>query len=69
MTWEPVLAAAVSGVLALAGVVWQSRKTRHLNTSEHLENSKKLDRQTKQLKKIGQKLDRHLQDHEKGRYE
>jgi hypothetical protein len=69
MEWAPVAAAAVSGLFALIGVVWQSRKTRQLNTAEHNENAKKLDRQTKQLKKISQKLDRHLSDHESGRYE
>jgi len=67
--WAPVAAAAVSGLFAFAGIVWQSRKTRNLNTQEHRDNSRKLDKQTRQLKKISNKLDRHLQDHESGRYE
>jgi hypothetical protein len=44
MNAEPILAAAVAGIFAFAGIVWQSRKTRRINTDEHSENALKLDR-------------------------
>lgn len=44
MQWEPIIAASVTGALALIGVIWQSRKTRRINTDEHLDNALKLDR-------------------------
>jgi len=44
MQWEPIIAASVTGLLALIGVIWQSRKTRRINTDEHSENARKLDR-------------------------
>jgi outer membrane murein-binding lipoprotein Lpp len=44
MQWEQIIAASVTGLLAFAGVIWQSRKTRRINTDEHSENSRKLDR-------------------------
>lgn len=40
----PIVAAVVTGGFTLAGVVWQSRKTRRLNTDEHQTNAEKLDR-------------------------
>jgi len=43
MQWEPIIAASITGLLAFAAVVWQSRKTRRINTDEHSENSRKLD--------------------------
>jgi len=44
MQWEPIIASSVTGLLAFAGVIWQSRKTRRINTDEHSQNSQKLDR-------------------------
>jgi Flp pilus assembly protein TadB len=55
MQWEPIIAASVTGLLAFAGVIWQSRKTRRINTDEHSENSRKLDRIEK---KVDQTADR-----------
>lgn len=44
MQWEQIIAASITGLLALLGVVWQARKTRRINTFEHNENTLKLDR-------------------------
>jgi Flp pilus assembly protein TadB len=55
MQWEQIIAASVTGLLAFAGVIWQSRKTRRINTDEHSENSRKLDRIEK---KVDQTADR-----------
>ena len=55
MQWEPIIAASVTGLLAFAGVIWQSRTTRRINTDEHSENSRKLDRIEK---KVDQTADR-----------
>lgn len=40
----PIAAAAITGGFAFAGIVWQSRKTRRINTDEHQMNAEKLDR-------------------------
>jgi len=44
MQWEQIIAASITGLLALLGVIWQARKTRRINTFEHNENTLKLDR-------------------------
>jgi Flp pilus assembly protein TadB len=68
--WTPILAAATAGLLALSGTVWQSRKTRSLNSLEHGENAAKLerieskiDRTADEVGKVSSRLDRHLTDH------
>lgn len=68
--WTPILAAATAGFLALAGTVWQSRKTRNLNSLEHGENAAKLERiETKiditadNVGRVSDRLDRHLANH------
>jgi len=68
--WTPILAAATAGLLALAGTVWQSRKTRNLNSLEHNENAAKLERiETKiditadNVGRVSDRLDRHLANH------
>ena len=43
MQWEQIIAASVTGLLAFLGVIWQSRKTRRINTGEHSETALKLD--------------------------
>jgi hypothetical protein len=65
--WTPILAALTAGLLALSGTVWQSRKTRHLNTLEHGENAEKLtriegkiDATASEVGKVSYRLDRHL---------
>jgi Flp pilus assembly protein TadB len=67
MQWEPIIAASVTGLLAFAGVIWQSRKTRRLNTDEHSENSRKLDRIEKKgdstaqrVETVSDRLDDHI---------
>lgn len=69
---EPIIAAAVTGVLALAGVVWQARKGRRLNTDEHNQNAEKLDRIEEltrdtagAVRAVSDRLDDHLKLHEK----
>lgn len=68
--WTPILAAATAGLLALAGTVWQSRKTRNLNTLEHGENSRKLDRIEEKIdataddvERVSDRLDAHITSH------
>lgn len=70
MQWEPIIAAATTGVLALIGVIWQSRKTRRVNTEEHAYNSEKLDQiqtaihQTAdKVEDVAHRLDDHLTVH------
>jgi outer membrane murein-binding lipoprotein Lpp len=70
MNAEPILAAAVAGIFAFAGIVWQSRKTRRINTDEHSENSRKLDRieqkvdQTAiRVENVSDRLDDHIVIH------
>jgi Flp pilus assembly protein TadB len=57
MEWEPIIAASVTGLLAFAAVVWQSRKTRRINTDEHSENSLKLDRIEKKVDDTAQRVE------------
>lgn len=71
MQWEQIIAASVTGLLALTGVVWQSRKTRRINTEEHEYNSNKLDRiETKldensdQVRAVSNRLDDHIAQHQ-----
>ena len=68
--WTPILAAATAGLLALSGTVWQSRKTRNLNTLEHGENAQrltriegKIDATADEVGRVGDRLDRHLTEH------
>ncbi len=58
MNAEPMIVAAVPATIALLGVVWQSRKTRKLNTSEHAYNVSKLDRIEGTVEKVVDKVDR-----------
>ena len=67
MQWEPIIAAFVTGLLAFAGVIWQSRKTRRINTDEHSENARKLDRIEKKVDEtagrvetVSDRLDDHI---------
>lgn len=67
MQWEPIIAASVTGILALLGVVWQSRKTRRINTDEHNENAFKLDRieakvdrTAERVETVSDRLDDHI---------
>lgn len=57
MQWEPIIAASVTGLLAFAGVIWQSRKTRRINTDEHSENAKKLDRIEKKVDSTAERVE------------
>ncbi len=67
MEWEPIIAASVTGLLAFAGIIWQSRKTRRINTDEHSENAVKLDRIEKKVddtaarvETVSDRLDDHI---------
>jgi hypothetical protein len=71
MQWEQIIAASVTGLLALTGVVWQSRKTRRINTEEHEYNSYKLDRienkldeNSDQVRAVSNRLDDHIAQHQ-----
>ena len=54
---EPVLTALITGGLALVGVIWQSRKTRRVNSDEHGATAAKLDRIETKVDRTDQKVD------------
>ena len=58
MNVEPMIVAAIPATIALGGIVWQSRKTRKLNTQEHAYNVSKLDRIETTVDKVADKVDR-----------
>lgn len=69
---EGIIAAAITSVCALVGVIWQSRKTRRINTEEHNMNATKLDKIETKLDRVDYRIDRvhnkledHLDDHHK----
>jgi len=69
---EGIIAAAITGACALAGVIWQSRKTRRINTEEHNFNATKLDQIETKLDKVDYRIERvhgkledHLDEHKK----
>lgn len=57
MQWEPIIAAAITGLLALIGVIWQSRKTRHVNSREHADSQAKLDGIATKVDRISDKVE------------
>lgn len=74
MQWEQVIAACVTGTLALIGVIWQSRKTRRINTEEHEFNAVKLDRieskldeNSDRVRDVSNRLDDHIAQHRKSK--
>ena len=58
MNIEPMIVAAIPATIALGGIVWQSRKTRKINTMEHDFNAAKLDRIEGTVEKVADKVDR-----------
>lgn len=69
---EGIIAAAITSVCALIGVIWQSRKTRRINTEEHNMNASKLDKIETKLDRVDYRIDRvhgkledHLDNHHK----
>lgn len=63
---EPVLVAIITGGLSLVGVIWQSRKTRRINSMEHGHTTSKIDRIETKIDKVDFKTDRidaKLEDH------
>lgn len=62
---EGIAAAVVMACASTFAVVWQSRKTRRLNTDEHKQNAAILKRHTKQLRNITRTLEAHLDDHKR----
>lgn len=61
MQFEQIISSGVVGGLALAGVIYQSRKSRHINTREHEENSSKLSEISQNVTDIRDKVD-HVND-------
>ena len=57
MQWEQIIAACVTGLLAFLGVIWQSRKTRRINTDEHSETALKLDRIEKKVDSTAERVE------------
>ena len=57
MQWEQIIAACVTGLLAFLGVIWQSRKTRRINTGEHSETAVKLDRIEKKVDSTAERVE------------
>ena len=69
---EGIIAAGITGVCMLLGVIWQSRKTRRINTEEHNYNATKLDKIELKLDQVDYHIDRvhgkledHLEEHNK----
>ena len=69
---EGIIAAAITGSCALAGLILQSRKTRRINTEEHNFNATTLDQIETKLDKVVYRIDRvpgkledHLDEHKK----
>lgn len=69
---EGIIAATITSIAALIGVIWQSRKTRRVNTDEHNANAIKLDKIETKLDRVDFRIDRvhdkledHLDDHHK----
>lgn len=69
---EGIIAAGITSAFALAGVIWQSRKTRRINTEEHNFNATKLDKIETKLDKVDYRVERvhgkledHLEEHKK----
>jgi len=56
--WVYILAVAIPSVCALAGVIWQARKTRSRGTEEHLMARSMLLEHGEKLDKIDGKVDR-----------
>lgn len=64
--WGTVVAAIITGGSALLGIVWQSRKTRRINSEEHNFNTSKLDSIATKIDKVDFRTDRieaKLEDH------
>ena len=69
---EGIIAAAITGLCALVGIIWQSRKTRRINTDEHNYNAAKIDKIELKLDQVDYHIDRvhgkledHLEEHTK----
>jgi hypothetical protein len=69
---EGIIAAGITSLCALVGVIWQSRKTRRINTEEHNFNATKLDQIETKLDKVDYRVERvqgkledHLDEHNK----
>ena len=54
---DAVVASIITGAFALTGIVWQSRKTRRLNTEEHGSTGEKLDRIETKVDRTDAKVD------------
>jgi predicted mannosyl-3-phosphoglycerate phosphatase (HAD superfamily) len=57
MDFEPIISSGLVGGLALVGVIYQARKSRHVNTREHEENSTKLSEISTNVADIRDKVD------------
>lgn len=53
-----IISAAITGGLAFAGVIWQARKTRKLNTEEHGMNAVKLESIENKIDHVNYQVDR-----------
>lgn len=69
---EGIIAAGITSLCALIGIIWQSRKTRRINTDEHNYNASKLDKIELKLDQVDYHIDRvhgkledHLEEHTK----
>ena len=66
---EGIIAAGITSLCALIGIIWQSRKTRRINTDEHNHNASKLDKIELKLDQVDYHIDRvhgKLEDHLEG---
>jgi len=70
MQLEQIISSGIVGSFALAGVVYQSRKSRTINTKEHEQNSEKLSEIAQNVADISTKVDgvsdrltEHIEEH------
>lgn len=61
MQFEQIISSGIVGGLALAGVIYQARKSRNVNTREHEENASKLSEISQNVTDIRDKVD-HVND-------
>lgn len=61
MQFEQIISSGIVGGLALAGVIYQARKSRNVNTREHEQNSEKLSEISQNVTDIRDKVD-HVND-------
>lgn len=61
--WETFASACVTAVAAVTVAVWQGRKTRNRNSTEHQDTNRTLLALHRKVDRVADKLDEHIQEH------